>query len=119
MIGLAQARFDPDVEETLLRVYGVDSHSVTFRRLKVLIHRVPLGEWKKNQGPASWSEEAYLLANVIDAINQMTWMFAQANSRKRIPMPKPYTRPGHEEKKMTWKDLTAAMSGMEGVVVDE
>jgi hypothetical protein len=119
MIGLALARFDPDVEETLLRVYGVDSHSVTFRKLKVLLNRIPLGEWNKDQGPASWSGEAYLLANVIDAINQASWVYAQSQSKKKVPMPKPITRPGQEEKKLSWREVGDAMAGMEGVIVHD
>lgn len=120
MIGLAQAQFDPDVEEVLLRVYNLDPHSITLRRLQVLLHRLPMGTWKKDHGPASWSEEAYLMANVIDAVNQVSWVVAQSNSRKKIPMPKPFLRPGQEDKKkLSWTDLAAQMAGMEGVIVNE
>jgi hypothetical protein len=116
MIGLAQARFDPDVEETLLRIYGVDAQEVTFRRLDVLITRLPLGSWKKDQGAASWSETDYLLANVVDAVNQVSWVVAQSNSRRKVPVPKPLDRPGQGRKKTSWTDLAAQM---EGVILDE
>lgn len=117
MIGLAAARFDPEVEAVLMRVYGVDSHSITLRRLKVLLHRLRLGEWTRDAGPASWSQEAYMLANVIDAVNQVSWVVAQANSRKRLPAPKPVERPGHGEKK-SWDAFADALEGMEGVTVN-
>jgi hypothetical protein len=119
MISLAQARFDPDVEETLLRVYGVDSHKVTLRRLKVLLNRLPLGTWNKDQGPASWSQEAYLMASVIDAVNQVSWIVAQSNSRRRIPAPKPIERPGTQTAKVSWSQLADGLMGMEGVIVHE
>lgn len=120
MIGAAQAQFDPDVEEVLLRVYGLDPHSITLRRLQVLVRRLPLGDWKKDSGPASWSEEAYLLANVVDAVNQVAWITAQINSRKRIPPPKPLDRPGHQQvSKVPWKAFTDTMAGMEGVIIHD
>jgi hypothetical protein len=118
MIGLAEATFDPDVEEVLLRVYHTDPHSITLRRLKVLLHRLPLGAWTKDRGPASWNEEAYLLANVVDAVNQVAWTIAQVNSRKRLPVPKPLSRPGQAEKKIPWAAFTSAMEGLEGVIND-
>lgn len=118
MTSLAHARFDPDVEETLLRVYGVDSRSVTFRRLKVLLTRLPLGSWSKDQGPASWSQEAYMLANVIDAINQVSWVVAQSNSRRRIPAPKPVARPGQGTSLVAWTEAVDQLANMEGVSVN-
>jgi len=118
MTSLAHARFDPDVEETLLRVYGVDSHTVTFRRLKVLLARLPLGAWGKDQGPASWSQETYMLANVIDAVNQVSWVVAQSNSRRKIPAPKPITRPGQREARLGWREATDELARMEGVIVN-
>ena len=118
MTSLAHARFDPDVEETLLRVYNVDSHSVTFRRLKVLLERLPLGSWKKDQGPASWTQEAYLMAALIDSVNQVSWVVAQSNSKKRIPVPKPIERPGQGKSRVAWSEATKQLAGMEGVIVN-
>jgi hypothetical protein len=120
MIAASQAAFDPDVEEVLLRVYGVDSHSITLRRLMVLLHRLPQGSWKKDQTAASWSEEAYLLANVVDAVNQVAWITAQvASGKKKVSQPKPVDRPGMKRKeKVSWSQFTDQMSGVEGVIVD-
>lgn len=120
MIAAAQAVFDPDVEEAVLRVYGLDPHTVTLRRLWVLVRRLPQGSWKKDQGPASWSEEAYLLAGVIDAINQVTWVTTQVNSKRKVPFPQPVERPGwkQQDKKKSWGEFTDSLIGMEGVIVE-
>lgn len=121
MIAAAAAAFDPDVEEVLLRVYQLDPHSITLRRLWVLLQRLPLGVWKKDQGPASWSETDYLLAQVVDAVNQGTWVATQvASGKKKVPPPKPVQRPGGQrEKKIKWSQVADAVAGMEGVVFDE
>ena len=110
--------FDPDVEEALLRVYGIDPHRATLRRVWVLLERLPLGSWTKDNGPASWSSEAYLLAQAIDAINQMVWVTVSVNSKRKPKPPKPISRPGQDKKakKMKWTDLGQALAGIEGVV---
>jgi hypothetical protein len=120
MISAAQAMFDPDVEEALLRVYGVDVQQATLRRVHVLLTRLPSGSWHKGNGPGSWSTESYLLASVIDAVNQMVWVTVAANSKKAPKPPKPIPRPGaqEKEKKSSWSDLQTALTGMEGVVTD-
>ena len=109
--------FDPDVEEALLRVYGIDPQKATLRRIWVLLERLPMGSWTKGHGPASWSNEAYLLAQTIDAINQMVWVTVAVNSKRKPKAPKPVYRPGQKgkDKKMKWTDLGQALSGIEGV----
>jgi hypothetical protein len=114
MIAAAQAMFDPDVEEVLLRVYGVDPHSITLRRLWVLMQRLPAGAWKKDAGPGSWTETDYLLANVIDAVNQVSWVVAQSNSKRKVPVPKPVERPGQRRKKDGWGEFASALAQMDG-----
>lgn len=115
MIAVAQAAFDPDVEEALLRVYGVDSHRATLRRVSVLLRRLPPGAWQKEQGPASWSREAWMLADVVDAVNQLSWLTAAVNSKSKPERPKPYPRPGDKAKqdfkKVTWSEMGRLVAG--------
>lgn len=108
--------FDPDVEEALLRVYGVDPHKATPRRVWSLLRRLPAGTWHKDNGPASWSNEAYLIAGLIDSVNQNTWVTVAANSKKKPKQPKPIPRPGTSVKKTKWSDLADSLGGVEGVV---
>lgn len=92
MIAAANAAFDPDVEEALLRVYGVDPHRATLRRVSVLLRRLPPGEWHKDEATA-WSRETWMLADLIDAVNQTAWVTAAAFSKRAPARPKPYPRP--------------------------
>jgi hypothetical protein len=116
MIAAAQAVFDPDVEEALLRVYGIDPHRATLRRVHTLLRRLPPGEWHKDQGPAAWSREAWMLADVVDAVNQNTWVLAAVNSKRNPPKPKPYPRPGAEAqpetagKRMSWSQIASRLA---------
>jgi hypothetical protein len=91
-----------------LRVYGIDPHRATLRRVVTLVQRLPAGTWHKDQGPGSWSNEAYLLAAVVDAVNQHAWMTAAINSKRKPPKPEPVQRPGGKKKakkKIAWTDL--------------
>lgn len=109
--------FDPDVEEVLLRVYGVDPLQASPRRVWSLLQRLPMGAWIKDQGPASWSNEAYLLAQAVDAINQVAWINVAVHSKRKPKPPKPTWRPGQAtKKKMSWSDFGAALANAEGVV---
>ena len=95
--------FDPDVEATLLRVYGIDPHRATLRRVWTLVQRLPQGTWLKGDGPGSWSNEAYLLAGVLDAVNQHAWITAAINSKRKPPKPEAVPRPGARAKKRKTK----------------
>ena len=120
MIAVASAMFDPDVEEALLRVYGIDPHRATLRRVRVLARRLPPGTWHKGNGPGSWTTEAYLLANVLDAINSLTYVQVQKASKRKVKPPKPTWRPGQKQKrKMSWSEFGAALGGTEGVRLHE
>ncbi|NBQ37920.1 MAG: hypothetical protein EBU42_10430 [Synechococcus sp.] len=90
-----------------MRVYGVDTHRATLRRVTVLAQRLPPGTWNKDQGPGSWSNEAYLLAAVVDAVNQHAWITAAVNSKRKPPKPESVKRPGSTAKKAKtkWTDL--------------
>lgn len=121
MMAVASAVFDPDVEEALLRVYGIDPHRATLRRVGVLARRLPPGTWHKDDGPGSWTAEAYLLANVVDAINNLTYVQVQKVSKRKIKPPKPTWRPGAARKKrrMSWTEFGSALGATEGVTVHE
>lgn len=48
---------------------------------------------------AEWTESAYLLARISDALELNNWLFIKANSGEDgedIPMPAPLPRPGEE-----------------------
>lgn len=120
MIAVASAMFDPDVEEALLRVYGIDPHRATLRRVGVLVRRLPPGSWHKDAGLGSWTTEAYLLANVIDALNRLTYVQVQKSSKRKVKEPKPTWRPGQARKqKVSWAEFGKALGASEGVRVHE
>lgn len=90
-----------------MRVYGIDPHRATLRRVLTLVQRLPPGTWTKDQGPGSWSNEAYLLAAVVDAVNQHAWITAAVNSKRKPPKPELVKRPGpkQDKPKTKWTDL--------------
>ena len=99
-----------------MRVYGVDPQQSSLRRVWVLLQRLPQGSWIRDNGPGSWSNEAYLLANVIDALNQVVWVQVAVNSKRKPKQPKPVPRPGQaQKKKIAWSDLGDALGIVEGV----
>jgi len=84
------------VESALLATYGVDvlDPAVTLRRIWLLLRRLPPGAWPDADEATSWSVEAYLLANVLDAVADLTWVTVAANSKHKPQRPKPIPRPG-------------------------
>lgn len=79
--------------------YGLDPADLTLRRLWVLLHRLPPGAWNVEDSPHSWSTETWMLANIVDALNQVAWIVLATNSKKRPKRPKPFPRPGVKQKK--------------------
>ena len=67
-MGTAAAAFDPRVEAAVLARYGVDPHTCTLRRLRVLIAALPPGYWPERQHDGAWSVEAHLLAAVAQVL---------------------------------------------------
>lgn len=47
-----------------------------------------------NVDAVRWTTVHDLLASVVDAINHVQWTVEQVNSRRRVPPPKPFPRPG-------------------------
>lgn len=118
MIAASAARFDPDVEAAMLAVYGIDTLApgLTPRRLKVLLDRLPPGAAPTLESPMAWSAEAHLLASVLDAIRELTWVQVAKASKRRPKPPRPTQRPGPRRKiRVSARDLADALSGVEGV----
>lgn len=111
-MGTAAAVFDPRVEAAVLARYGVDPHTCTLRRLHVLVTALPPGYWPDPDNAMSWSPEAHLLAGVVDAVNQTTWMVAAVNSKRPPKRPKPMPRPGGRQRRgLSVHDLAGVLGG--------
>lgn len=91
------------MEADLLRFYpGVDlldlgTPRFDWGRLGVLIQYLPRESATKQEAigdEARWGDEEHLLATIIDAIAQLSWMFAAANSKRAPERPRPLRRPG-------------------------
>lgn len=104
------------MEADLQRYYWIDFRDLwrpttvlTFRRLHVLLNGLPPESlwWTalRREAPAQvtaagdidgirWGTLHDLLAALIDATNGVQWTLASVNSKKKIPAPKPFPRPG-------------------------
>jgi hypothetical protein len=67
---------------------------VSLRRVGVALEALPMGAWPDRDHSASWSTTDHLLASVLDAIRELTWVVAASMSGKKGERPKPITRPG-------------------------
>jgi hypothetical protein len=119
MISASAARFTPAVEAALLAHYAVDplDPTVTPRRMWVLLSNLPPGSMRGNHAGA-WTMEAHLLASVVDALNQLTWVQVAKASKKKPKRPQPLRRPGEAAPRrgMRLTDLAGALQGRPGVV---
>lgn len=67
-----------------------------------------------------WGVDRYLLANVIDAINQNTYAFIAANSKRKPKAPKPVPRPsaktqrGRDDQSNPFRQRLAAVKRAQG-----
>jgi hypothetical protein len=52
-----------------------------------------------------WSIDTYLMASLVDAMNMNSFLFAKANSKKRIKEPKLVPRPGDAERRKQERDM--------------
>jgi hypothetical protein len=69
-----------------------------------------MGVWPEANHAASWTAEAYLLANVLDAVRELTWVLIKVNADKNasVKRPEPTYRPGARsamKPKTRWGDL--------------
>ena len=121
----------------MLATYGVDvlDPAVSCRRVRVLLDRLPPPARQQGQ---EWSTEAELLATVIDALGQLTYVTLRANGAK-CGKPKPVKRPGRgravtrdanrttrdalpagddgPRRAGSWADAAAILAGLPGVTV--
>ncbi len=100
-------RHSDELEADLLMHFGIDltdfwTGALSIRRVKVLILRLlamhgrsALSEAYLGE-QASWSNEAYILADVRDSIEAGNYLFLSAHKSDGYKMPdfKPYPRPG-------------------------
>jgi hypothetical protein len=105
----------------MLSTYGVDilDPGVSLRRLHVLLTRLPAGAIPtRADNVAAWTIESHLLANLIDAVNLLTYVTARAYGNKP-DQPRPTWRPGQSRPsrvgRMRWGELGAALSRESGV----
>lgn len=91
------------MEADLLRFYpGIDlldlgTPRLDWQRLAVLIEYLPRESATVREtvgDEARWGDGENLLATIVDAIAQLSWMFAKANFTGAPQRPKPLRRPG-------------------------
>lgn len=100
------ASHEDDIEADFLHRYpsidllDLGTERLSWRRFENLIAHLPrdsatvlnvAGE------QARWGDQEHLLATVVDAISQLSWITASAYSRKAPDRPKPLRRPGMPE----------------------
>jgi len=119
MMSASAARFMPATEAAVLAHYGVDplDPAVTPRRMWVLLTNLPAGSIAGDHA-GSWSIEAHLLASVLDALNQLTWVQVAKASKSKPKRPKLTRRPGQpvqQRRGMRLAELADALAGKPGV----
>lgn len=119
MMAACAARFDPAVEAAMLAQFGVDTLEApgpTPRRMHHLLGALPAGAFPNVDHPAAWSQETHMLANVVDALQTLTWVEVAKASKRAPKRPKPIPRPGKRQRqKVTAMGLADALTGVEGV----
>ena len=115
-----QLELNPDWESDLLALYDFDiwdaiDGRVPIRRVYALLDRLPhepksLWRAKSLGGPElkdysqylGWDANTYVMADLIDAVNQHSAYFVGANSpNNKVPEVTPYPRPGQTPNKPT------------------
>ena len=81
----------------------------------MLLKRLQPGDWPVVDSAGSWSREAVILADVVDATRQVAWTVAAVNSKHKPKQPKPYPRPAAPQPKPKRSFYEAAM----GVVKEQ
>lgn len=111
------ADFQQYTQYNLLDVL-VEGSGLTPRLALVLIGQLPIESrfMAAHRGGAEflgWGTDRYMMATLIDAVNQNTYVTVAANSgRKKPPKPKPMERPEATVNRKRGKMSFAAMAGM-------
>ena len=100
----------------MLACYGVDvlAAGLTSRRLWVLLKRLPPHARIGADVEQQWSQESYLLAALIDAVQNLSYITMQVWSKSKIKAPKPLQRPGDRKKRP--EPVEQQATGMRGVL---
>jgi len=74
-----------------------------------------MGVWPEPDHAAAWSTTDYMLANVCDAIRELTWVTLAINSKHTPKKPEPCYRPGGKPRapKTKWTDLPKLLTGQD------
>lgn len=118
----------------MLAAYGVDvlDPAVSTRRVAVLLDRLP--PYARRYGE-HWSTEAELLAVLVDAVQELTWVTLKAAGAKNVNRPRPIPRPGSAARRAvapsaappsadgaarspSWHDAARQLAAIPGVIVD-
>jgi hypothetical protein len=102
----------------MLACYGVDVHApgLSSRRLWVLLKRLPPYARVGADVEQGWSQEAYLLAAVVDAVQNLSYITTQVWSKQKVKPPKPLQRPGSRPSGQPGHGQNSQAAGARGVV---
>lgn len=93
----------------------IEGSGLTPRRAIALIRNLPVGSptiaaLRGGEQFRDWDLDAYMTANLLDAVNQNTFAFVAANSKRKPKAPKPFERPVSREKQNPTTNQFAAMA---------
>lgn len=108
-----------EIMADLLRFYGVDirdlfTGELSPRRCLALVENLPMESAthstrisEGDRSASGWDRNAYIMADLIDAINILHTSLVRVNTNnpKKVKDPEPYERPGQKERKR--KDATS------------
>lgn len=92
----------------LLMVEQLPSESATVTYIRNSIPEDELPEHHGDAEKAPWSSTDSLIATLIDEIRYLSWLYAQAHSKNKLPRPQPMARPGVKASKTKRKVMTAS-----------
>ncbi len=99
------------LEYDLLHLWNMDINDprMTIRRLRNFFDRLPLDSETLNdiaevpREARIWDVNTWMLANIIDGLQSVSWHIIATNSRNKPRPPKPYPRPETSKKKVKTK----------------
>jgi hypothetical protein len=101
--------------------YGVDTLApgLSLRRFWVLWNRLPPSTRVRADAEESWSQEAHLLAAVVDSVGHLDYVTRQLWSKSNVEMPERVERPGGDRPAVKqggtspWRNLLRKLGGGE------